>query len=113
MVVYAGATSAWHGAEDLIDVATKFEEDVRFLMIGKDLGILEEKAKEKGVSSKFIFTGFVRHDEVPKYITAGDVAVAPYNPKGFKDMEKYGFYFSPIKILEYMACGTKFFGIGG
>ena len=44
--------------------------------------------------------------------TAGDVAIAPYNPKGFKEMEKYGFYFSPIKIFEYKACGTKFFGIG-
>jgi glycosyltransferase involved in cell wall biosynthesis len=104
-VVYVGSLSAWHGAEDLIEVATKLHEDIRFLMIGKNLEILGEKAKEKGVNSKFIFTGFVRHEEVPNYITAGDVAVAPYNPKGFKEMEKYGFYFSPIKIFEYMACG--------
>ena len=105
VVVYVGAMSAWHGAEDLIDVAAKLNEDIRFLMIGKNLEILGEKAKEKGVSSKFIFAGFVRHEDVPKYITAGDVAVAPYNPKGFGEMERYGFYFSPIKIFEYMACG--------
>jgi glycosyltransferase involved in cell wall biosynthesis len=105
VVVYVGAMSAWHGAEDLIDVATKLNEDIRFLMIGENLGMLREKAREKGVSSQFIFTGFVRHEDVPKYITAGDVGIAPYNPKGFKEMEKYGFYFSPIKIFEYMACG--------
>ena len=104
VVVYVGAMSAWHGAEDLIEIAAKLEGDVRFLMVGKGLEMLEEKLNEKSVSSKFIFTGFVEHEEVPKYISAADVAVAPYNPKGFREMEKYGFYFSPIKIFEYMAC---------
>jgi glycosyltransferase involved in cell wall biosynthesis len=106
IIVYVGSLSAWHGAEDLIDVAAKLDEDVKFLMVGKNLEMLEEKANEKGVSYKFIFTGFVEHEEVPRYIAAADVAVAPFNPKGFKEMEKYGFYFSPIKVLEYMACGV-------
>lgn len=105
VVVYVGAMSAWHGAEDLIEISTKFEGDLRFLMVGKGLDMLEEKTKEMSISSRFIFTGFVKHEEVPKYISAADVAVAPYNPKGLRDMEKYGFYFSPIKIFEYMACG--------
>jgi glycosyltransferase involved in cell wall biosynthesis len=105
VVVYVGAMSAWHGAEDLIEIATKFEGDLRFLMVGKGLDVLEEKTKEISISSRFIFTGFVEHEDVPKYISAADVAVAPYNPKGFREMEKYGFYFSPIKIFEYMACG--------
>ena len=105
VVVYVGAMSAWHGAEDLIDVAAKLDEDIRFLMIGKNLERLGEKAKEKGVSSQFIYTGFVEHEEVPKYVSAADVAVAPYNPKGIREMGRYGFYFSPIKIFEYMACG--------
>ena len=104
VVVYIGAMSAWHGPEDLIDVATKLKEDVKFLMVGKDLDMLEEVAKKRGVNDKFIFTGFVEHEKVAEYISVGDVAAAPYNPKGFKDMEKYGFYFSPIKIFEYMAC---------
>jgi glycosyltransferase involved in cell wall biosynthesis/predicted nucleic acid-binding protein len=104
-VVYVGSLSAWHGAEDLIDVAAKLNEDIRFLMIGENLEMLGEKATERGVSSKFIYTGFVEHEEVPKYVSAADVAVAPYNPRGFRDMERYGFYFSPIKIFEYMACG--------
>ncbi len=105
VVVYVGAMSAWHGAEDLINIATKLEEDIRFLMVSKGLNMLEEKTKEKSISSRFIFTGFVEHDDVPKYISAADVAVAPYNTKGFREMEKHGFYFSPIKIFEYMACG--------
>ncbi|MDD3420923.1 MAG: glycosyltransferase family 4 protein [Methanocellales archaeon] len=104
VVVYVGAMSAWHGAEDLIEIANKLDEDVRFLMVGKGLNILEGESKEESISSRFIFTGFVEYEDVPKYISAADVAVAPYNPKGFRYMEKYGFYFSPIKIFEYMAC---------
>jgi len=70
VVVYVGARSAWHGAEDLIDIAAKFDEDIRFLMIGGNLELPGGKAKEKGVSSKFIYTGFVEHEEVPKYVSA-------------------------------------------
>ena len=58
-----------------------------------------------GVSDRLIFTGFVEHRMVPEYISAADVAVAPYDPTGFPEMERYGFYFSPIKLFEYMACG--------
>jgi len=104
VVVYVGEISAWHGAEDLVHVASKLDENTRILMVGKNVELLKEKAEELGGSDKFVFTGFVNYNEVPNYIAAADVAVAPYNPKGFKYMEKYGFYFSPIKIFEYMAC---------
>jgi len=106
IVVYVGSVSAWHGAEHLIGVAERMKDmDVTFLMIGKDVAALKEMAKRKGVLGKFVFTGFVEYKDVPAYVAAADVAVAPYDPSGFKGMEKHGFYFSPIKIFEYMACG--------
>ncbi len=106
IVVYVGSMSAWHGAEHLIGVAERMKDmDVTFLMVGKDVAALKELAKRKGVPGKFVFTGFVDYKDVPAYIAAADVAVAPYDPAGFKGMEKHGFYFSPIKIFEYMACG--------
>ena len=42
--------------------------------------------------------GAVHPAEVPSFIRAMDVAVAPYPPQ-----ER--FYFSPLKLLEYMATG--------
>lgn len=99
VAVYVGEMSAWHGAEDLVEVAGRLDENSRILIVGKNVELL------KGKSEKFIFTGFVNYDTIPEYIAAADVAIAPYNPKGFKNMERYGFYFSPIKIFEYMACG--------
>lgn len=104
VVVYIGEMSAWHGAEDLVHVASKLDENTKILMVGKNVELLKDKAEESGVLDKFVFTSFVKHEDIPKHIAAADVAVAPYNPRGFKYMEKYGFYFSPIKIFEYMAC---------
>ncbi|KKH47435.1 glycosyltransferase family 4 protein [Methanosarcina sp. 1.H.A.2.2] len=106
VVVYVGSMSSWHGAEHLIDVTVKLKDmNITFLLVGKDLEILKEEAKKKGVLEKFIFTGFVPNNEVPAYIAAADVAVAPYDPRNSEKMNQYGFYFSPIKIFEYMACG--------
>jgi len=96
--------SACHGVEDIVCVAGKLGEDSKILMVGKNVEMLKEVAEELGVSERFVFAGFVKHNEVPEYIAAADVAVAPYDPKGFRPMRKYGFYFSPIKIFEYMAC---------
>ncbi|HID42178.1 MAG TPA: glycosyltransferase, partial [Archaeoglobaceae archaeon] len=85
----------------LLDVAERI--DAKFLMIGKNLSELEKEAERRRIENKFIFLGFVKHEEVPKFISAADVCVAPY--KLTKEMGKHGFYFSPIKIFEYMACG--------
>jgi glycosyltransferase involved in cell wall biosynthesis len=44
------------------------------------------------------FTGAVPHTSVPGHLAACDVLAAPYEP-----ME--GFYFSPLKIAEYLQIG--------
>ena len=100
VVVYVGELSEWHGVEILIDLAGKLS-DVKFLMVGKNLEALREEAEKRGVLENFAFTGFVRYEEVPKYISAADVAIAPYK----RTNRMKTFYFSPIKIFEYMACG--------
>ena len=56
------------------------------------------QALKKEFPDRITLTGSVPQEEVPKYIRAMDVSVAPY-PK----LER--FYFSPIKIIESMATG--------
>ena len=103
VVVYVGEMSEWHGADMLLDIAERLKEGVKFLLLGKQLEKLREDVEEKGVADKFVFVGFVKHEEMPKFISAADVGIAPYKPS--EEMKKHGFYFSPIKIFEYMACG--------
>ncbi len=51
-----------------------------------------------GLQQAVTFTGGVAHEDVPQYLAAMDVAVAPYPPLD-------EFYYSPIKLFEYMAAG--------
>jgi len=105
VVVYVGVLSKGHGPDILIEVAEKLRDDVMFLMVGKDLELLREEAEKRGVANRFVFTGFVKHGEVPKYISAADVAVAPYRMTEFMKRKKIPAHMSPIKVFEYMACG--------
>ncbi|MDI6640095.1 MAG: glycosyltransferase family 4 protein, partial [Methanocellales archaeon] len=107
VIVYVGSLEPWHGIGDLISAMSYLGDNVRLLVVGgkKDvLTILEQLASEKGVSDRVIFVGSVDHSEVPNYIAAADVACAPFNPAKGSLTRKHGFFFSPIKIFEYMAC---------
>jgi len=41
---------------------------------------------------------------MPEVTAAADIGVAPYDPSRLAQL-RLGFYWSPLKIFEYMACG--------
>lgn len=61
-----------------------------------------ELAKGLGVADRVLFRGRVPHDEVPRYLAAADLCVAPYDPDAFYDDEVA---YSTLKIREYLAAG--------
>ena len=42
---------------------------------------------------------------MPKYLVASDILIAPFNTERFKLIEKYGFWWCPVKLFEYLAMG--------
>src|SRR5262249_34171286 len=74
--------------------------DLTVLVIGDgpERGRLERQARDLGLEPRVRFVGTVPHQAVPDYLAACDVLTAPYEP-----ME--GFYFSPLKVAEYLASG--------
>jgi len=60
---------------------------------------LMDMTDELGMTDTFIFTGAVPADEVGAYIHAADICVAPFQKT------KVTLCKSPLKIVEYMACG--------
>ncbi len=104
VIGFVGSFHYWHGVENLmtlIDKILSVKRDVRFLLVGQ--GGAKEKELRDFVSSKgyeecVIFTGYIHHDKTPPYISAMDIVIAPYPKLDF-------FYYSPMKIYEYMACG--------
>ncbi|MCC4768754.1 glycosyltransferase [Methanosarcina sp. DH2] len=104
-VCFVGHLAAWQGVEFLIYSSPLILEkcpDVRFLVVGD--GVMRDKlleiASEMGLSDKFTFTGRVPYEDVPLYINAADICVAPF----IKERNsKIGL--SALKTYEYLACG--------
>ncbi len=104
VVGFAGSLKAWHGVDDLLSAFNELnrrDPNTRLLIVGA--GPMESELKNAaagmGVRDAVIFTGAVPHDRVPYYLRAMDVAVAPFKRQD-------NFYFSPIKLFEYMASGA-------
>src|SRR5436190_14461659 len=93
----------WHGLGHLLEAFRRLYEEypgTRLLLVG-DGPVREELAAEaraQGLEKAVKFTGAVVPADVPGLLASMDVAVAPY-PKSAN------FYFSPLKVYEYMAAG--------
>lgn len=103
VIGFVGSLKPWHGVDVLLRAAAGLRQtdaSVRVLVVGAgpELASLRPLADELGLGDKVTFTGAVDHHRIPEMLSAMDVAVAP-----FHDVE--GFYFSPIKLFEYMAAG--------
>ena len=51
-----------------------------------------------------VFTGALPHDRLPAALAAADIGVAPFDLGAHAPLS-LGFYWSPLKIFEYMAAG--------
>jgi glycosyltransferase involved in cell wall biosynthesis len=107
LCVFAGAFRSWHGVAHLTAALARLHAtgDHRFGAIligdGPERAAAQRKARDvPGVT----FTGAVPHAELPRYLAGADIGVAPFDP-GRHSALQLGFYWSPLKIFEYMACG--------
>jgi glycosyltransferase involved in cell wall biosynthesis len=98
---FVGSLKAWHGVEVLAEAFTMLAGDARFHLLavgdGPMSGVLHEL--EERLPGRVSLEGAVHPSEVPAYLRTIDVALAPY-PR----LDR--FYFSPLKVLEYMASAT-------
>lgn len=101
VVGFAGSLKPWHGVDGLIDAFRRASEpNWRLLIVGDgpERSRLRELVSEMDLDERVLLVGAVHHDEVPAYVAAFDIAAAPY--RGSPD-----FYFSPLKVYEYLAAG--------
>jgi glycosyltransferase involved in cell wall biosynthesis len=72
--------------------------DLHFMVVGsgKEFEDIERLIETNGLSGRFTLTGGVSHSDIPKYIAAMDIGIAPY-------CRKDPFHGSAMKIFEYMA----------
>lgn len=104
VVGFVGRPRPWHDLETLLAAVARLRMvDARYhlLLVGQmadDLPALLDRYDLNGATT---VTGAVAHDDVPRHIAAMDVAVSTHRPAQSDD-----FYFSPLKLFEYLACGV-------
>ena len=102
---FLGGLRPWHGVEVLPELLARLTAKhpgtkLVFAGDGQLRGELERVLTGRGLSDRAVFTGTLAHEQVPAVVRLFDVALAPYPALG------HAFYFSPLKVFEYMACGV-------
>ena len=107
VAVFAGAFRAWHGAIQLVDAVKKLHERGLDAFRAVFLGDGPERPAAMAAAAgdpRFVFAGAVSHDEMPAALAAADIGVAPFDVARHPPLA-LGFYWSPLKVFEYMASG--------
>jgi len=102
-VGFVGSMKPWHGLPVLIEAFARLhhrDAATRLLLVGggpEEAAVRTELAA-RGLAVASHLSGAVAPSDVPALVTSMDVAVAPYP-------ESRRFYFSPLKVYEYLAAG--------
>lgn len=111
VVVFVGGFYPWHASTELVESLVKVRAThpaVCLVMIGQGPRLADSKARAEalGLQDNIWFTGSIPHNEIPTWLSAADVAVAPYPDLGHE------LWFSPLKLFEYMATGLSIVASG-
>lgn len=102
-VGFLGTLKPWHGLPVLVEAFDRLSRQhpgCRLLLVGDgpERSRLETMVRARGLEHQVVFAGQVPPAQVAAYLASMDCAVAPY-----EDLP--GFYFSPLKVYEYLAAG--------
>ena len=103
VIGFVGTFKGWHGVDLLVAAFQELhraDPSTHLLLVGDGplRAGFEDEVRKTGLEEAVTFAGGVAHQDVPHYLAAMDVAVAPYPALD-------QFYYSPLKLFEYMAAG--------
>jgi len=102
-VGFLGTLKLWHGLPILVEAFARLHQhdpNSRLLVVGDgpERERLLADLSTHGLLEAVRLTGAVAPSQIPGLLASMDVAVAPYP-------QQSSFYFSPLKVYEYMAAG--------
>ena len=103
VMLYVGGMDQYHDLSPLLfALASKSPAGLEVHLVGDGDYRNRYEALADGLTTPVLFHGQVDHEQVPTYISAADVCLAPYRIQEFYAGQVS---FSTLKIPEYMACG--------
>jgi glycosyltransferase involved in cell wall biosynthesis len=107
VAIFAGAFRNWHGAIHLArairQLRARGRQDIGAVFVGEGPELGNVRAEAAGLEG-IIFTGAIPHAAMPAALSRADIGVAPFDVGAHRALS-LGFYWSPLKIFEYMAAG--------
>jgi len=104
LLVYSGQLEVASYAEQAVEtlklvIDKGIKANLLVLGGGRKLEAIRQRADDIGVARHVLFTDYVPADEIPKYLSMADIALAPFEENDVTRAK------SPLKIAEYMAMG--------
>jgi alpha-maltose-1-phosphate synthase len=109
VAVFLGSFRSWHGVAHFAEAARILlsrGSTLSFLAIGggPELEPLKKRVADWGLpTGRFVFAGPQSHDRVADYLALADIGVAPFDLSAHAPLREFGFYWSPLKVFEYMS----------
>ena len=110
VVAFSGSFRGWHGV-DLLPLLAKAllprRPEAVFLCLGEGdrrLAVAAE-ARRLGLEGAFRFLGALPPSAMPGHLGAAHAGIAPFQVAAYPPFQRFGFFYSPLKVFEYLACG--------
>jgi glycosyltransferase involved in cell wall biosynthesis len=109
IVMFVGAFRTWHGVHHLLRAMQQLHARGRHMFHAVLIGDGPERPRAEadiraaGLTNVTLL-GPRPHDQIPGYLAAADIGVAPFDLGAHAPLA-LTFYWSPLKVFEYMAAG--------
>ena len=104
-VVFVGSFRAWHGVEHAVRAARLLSDrglKARFQFIGNGPEFAAVRAIA-GDAPNIEFLGMQPYQRMPELLSQADIGIAPFDTSKHPALQAAGFFWSPLKVHEYMA----------
>jgi glycosyltransferase involved in cell wall biosynthesis len=107
---FTGSLKRWHGVDVMMEafrIAQARAPELHLVVIGDgpERGWIDGFVRGARLEQAVTMTGWINHHDLPSALAAMDVAIAPYP-------YSTDFYFSPLKLFEYLASGRSIVASG-
>lgn len=103
VLLYVGILDGTHDLEPLLGAVVRLDDPtVQLHVVGDGPARPAYERRARAAPGAVVLHGRVPHEEVPGYVAAADLCVAPYDPSSFPRGEVA---YSTLKVREYLSAG--------